>query len=176
MRRLHWTRSCASSLDNFRSDKSFLMLSNHLRFGLPLLLFPGTTITISPIYSSLLNTCPYHFNPLSCAFLDISPTFKPYNYFIPNSVQLGDSTHPLNIFKCFFLSSRIVETRQRSAHGRCVHWSPGKYRKSRTWDGEIYQLDFSGKIHQKHVQVEYVTDKWCMAYDCGVSGNSPFHA
>ena len=33
---LHWTRSCASSPDNSLSDKSFLMLSNHLRFGLPL--------------------------------------------------------------------------------------------------------------------------------------------
>ena len=44
------------------SDKSFLM-SNHLRFGLPLLLFPGTstTITLLPTYSSsLLNTCSYH--------------------------------------------------------------------------------------------------------------------
>ena len=54
------------------------MLSNHLRFGLPLLLFPGTSIvtTILPTYSSsLLNTCPYHFNLLSCTFLDISPTF-----------------------------------------------------------------------------------------------------
>ena len=60
------------------SDKSFLMLSNHLHFGLPLLLFPGTSIPISllPTYlSSLLNTCPYHFNLLSCTFLDISPTF-----------------------------------------------------------------------------------------------------
>ena len=74
MRRLHLTRSCASSPDSSLSDKSFLMLSNHLRFGLPLLLFPGTSITITllPTYSSsLLNTCPYH----SCTFLDISPTF-----------------------------------------------------------------------------------------------------
>ena len=55
-----------------------LMLSNHLRFGLPLLLFPGTSITITllPTYSySLRNTCPYHFNLRSCTFLDISPTF-----------------------------------------------------------------------------------------------------
>ena len=54
------------------------MLSNHLRFGLPLLLFPGTSIpiTLFPTYSSsLLETCPYHFNLLSCTFLDISPTF-----------------------------------------------------------------------------------------------------
>ena len=32
--------------------------------------------------------CPYHFNLLSCTFLDISPTS---NSFIPNSVQHGDS-------------------------------------------------------------------------------------
>ena len=78
MRRLHLARSWASSLDNSLSDKSFLMLSNHLRFGLPLLLFPGTSIAITllPTYSSsLLNTCPYHFNLLYCTFLDISPTF-----------------------------------------------------------------------------------------------------
>ena len=78
MRRLHLARSCASSLDNSLSDKSFPMLSNHLRFGLPLLLFPGTSvaITLLPTYSSsLLNTCPYHFNLLSCTFLDIYPTF-----------------------------------------------------------------------------------------------------
>ena len=78
MRLFHLARSCASSLDNYLSDKSFLMLSNHLRFGLPLLLFPGTSIAITllPTYpSSLLNTCPYHFNLLSCTFLDISLTF-----------------------------------------------------------------------------------------------------
>ena len=62
------TRSNASSPDNSLSDKSFLMLSNHLRFGIPLLLFPGTSITINllPTYSSfLLNTCPYPFKLLS---------------------------------------------------------------------------------------------------------------
>ena len=78
VRRLHLGRSCASSPDNSLSDKSFLMLSNHLRFGLPLLLFPGTSIpiTILPTYSSsLLKTCPCHFNLLSCTFLDISPNF-----------------------------------------------------------------------------------------------------
>ena len=60
MRRLHLGRSCMSSSDNPLSDKSFLMLSNHLRFGLPLLLFPGISIpiTLFPTYSSsLLETC-----------------------------------------------------------------------------------------------------------------------
>ena len=60
------------------SDKSFLMLSNHHHFHLPLLLFPGTSIpiTLLPTYSSsFLITCPYHFNLLSCIFLDIYPTF-----------------------------------------------------------------------------------------------------
>ena len=81
-RRLHWTRSWASSLDNSLSDKSFLMLSNHLRFGLSLLLFPSTSIpiTLLPTYSSsLLNTCPNHFNLLSCTFFFI---------FLPPSVSL----------------------------------------------------------------------------------------
>ena len=78
MRRLQWTRSCAFSPDNSLSDKSFLMLSNYLRFGLPPLLFPGTSITITLLTtysSSLLNTCPYHFNLLYCTFLEMSATF-----------------------------------------------------------------------------------------------------
>ena len=78
MSRLHFAWSCASSPDNSLSDKSFLMLSSHLRFGLPLLLLPGTsvTITILPTYSSpFFNTCPYHFYQRSCTFLDISTTF-----------------------------------------------------------------------------------------------------
>ena len=78
MRLLHLAQSCVSSLDNSFSDKSFPMVSIHLRFGLPHLLSPGTStpITLLPTYSSsLLNTCPCHFNLLSCTFLDISPTF-----------------------------------------------------------------------------------------------------
>ena len=47
MRRLHLTRYCSSSTDSPFSDNSFLMLSNHLRFGIPLLIFPGTPITIT---------------------------------------------------------------------------------------------------------------------------------
>ena len=98
VRRLHVGRSCTSSPDNPLSDKSFLMLSNHLRFGIPLLLFPGTSIliTLLPTYSSsLLETCPYHFNLLSCTFfLYFSHFCRPSNSFIPNSVHLGDSTHP----------------------------------------------------------------------------------
>ena len=78
MRRLHLARSSAFSPDNSRSDKSFLMVSNHLRFGLPIFLFPCTSIAITLLRkysSSLLNTCAYHFNLLSCTFLDIYPTF-----------------------------------------------------------------------------------------------------
>ena len=44
MRHLHLARYCASAPDNSLSDKSFLMLSNHLRFGLPLFIFPGPSI------------------------------------------------------------------------------------------------------------------------------------
>ena len=97
MRRLRFALPCASSLDNSLSFKSFLMLSNHLRFGLPVLLFPGTSIAITlfPTYSSsLLNTCPYHFNLLSCTFLDISPTLV-VPLFAPNSyrqTKMADSS------------------------------------------------------------------------------------
>ena len=78
MRRLHLARSFASSPGNSLSNKSCQMPSNHLRPGLPLLLFPGPSVSITPLptYSySLLNTCPHTFNQVSCTFLDISPTF-----------------------------------------------------------------------------------------------------
>ena len=94
MRRLHLARSCASSLDNYLSDKSFLVISNHLRFGLPLFLFPviSIAITLLPTYSSsLLNTL----QPTFLHFLGYFSHLRcPSNSFIPNSVQLGDSTHP----------------------------------------------------------------------------------
>ena len=97
MRLLHLTWSCASSPDSSLSDKSFLTLSNHLCFGLPLLLFPGT-ITLLPTYSySLLNTCPYRFNLLFCTFLDISPTFAVPLFLlfliIPNYLPLFITPH-----------------------------------------------------------------------------------
>ena len=119
MRLLHLARSCASSLDNSLSDKSFLMLSNHLRFGLPLLLFPSTSIAITllPTYSSsLLNTCQYHFNLLSCTFLDISPTFVVL--LILSFLILSNFVTPLihlnilisttsNFFSCAFFTAQV---------------------------------------------------------------------
>ena len=74
-----WDR-CFSIYPGSLSDKSFLMLSKHLRFGLPLLLFPGTSITITLLPTfSLLDTCPCHFNLPSYTFLDISPTFAEHS-------------------------------------------------------------------------------------------------
>ena len=46
------------------------------------------------LLSSLPITCPYHFDPLSCNFLDYFSHLRcPSNSFIPYSVQLCDSTH-----------------------------------------------------------------------------------
>ena len=46
-------------------------------------------------YSSLLNTCPYHFNLYFPALFGYFVDFRcPSNSFIPNAVHLGDSTHP----------------------------------------------------------------------------------
>ena len=59
---------------------------------------PSSSLFSSPVcYSSLLMTCPYHFNPDSCTFLDFSPTFAaevrcPSNCFIPYSVHLISTT------------------------------------------------------------------------------------
>ena len=43
MRHLHFIRFCASSPESSLSDKSLLMLCNHLHSELPLLLLPGIT-------------------------------------------------------------------------------------------------------------------------------------
>ena len=117
--RLHLGRSCASSPDNPLSDKSFLVLSSHLRFGLPLLLFPGTSIpvTLLPMYSSsLLETCPYHFNLLSCTFLDISLTsvFPLILSFLILSILVTPLIHfnilisaTSNFFSCAFIIAHV---------------------------------------------------------------------
>ena len=98
MIRFQLIRHCVSSYDSSLSDESFLTLSNHLRFGLSLLLFHHTSITITllPTHSSyLLDTLLIHFKLLSCTFFGyISHLRYPYNYFIPYSVQLGNSAHP----------------------------------------------------------------------------------
>ena len=64
----------APSPDNSLSDKSVLMLSDHLRFGLPILLFPGISITITLVSTySVLSSI--HAQLLSCSFLHISAIF-----------------------------------------------------------------------------------------------------
>ena len=119
MRLLHLARYYVSSFDNSFSDQSFPMVSIHLRFGLPLLLFPGTSIpiTLLPTYSSSLhNTCPYHFNLLSCTFLDISPTFVVP--LILSFLILSSWLNPLihlnilisatsNFFSCAFFTAQV---------------------------------------------------------------------
>ena len=118
MTRLHLTRSCSSSTDNSLPDKSFLMLSNHVRFGLPLLFFPGTSIAITllPTYSSSpLNTCPCHFNLLSWTFLDISPFFAVpmiLSFLGDNSCVKYFQSHMTPFFKlhiCLKISCTIVQ-------------------------------------------------------------------
>ena len=70
---LHLTQSCTSSPDSYLSHKSFPMLSNHLRFGIPLLLFP------EPPSPSL--SCPYIFLLFSIHALTISTYFQFLGYF-----------------------------------------------------------------------------------------------
>ena len=75
--RLHSPRFWASSGSMSFSRMSCCNTSLHLRFGLPLDLFPGTfrSCTALPIYSGgLLLTCPYHLNLLSWSFSDMSRT------------------------------------------------------------------------------------------------------
>ena len=67
-----------SSLNSPFSLTSAPTLSNHLQFGLPLLIFPCTSVPIALLHtqsSYLLITRPYHLNFLSWTFFEISPTF-----------------------------------------------------------------------------------------------------
>ena len=77
MRHLQWTRSCASSPDNSLTNNLFLMLSNHLRFGLPLLIFPVTYISITRLAILLLFSIHAHTTSTFTFlhFLDILSTF-----------------------------------------------------------------------------------------------------
>ena len=81
MKRLHLTHSYALAPLSIISDKSFLMSSNHLRFGLPLLLFLGTsiTITLTPTYRSSLLNMP---TPLQPTFLHFFGYFSPLLSFL----------------------------------------------------------------------------------------------
>ena len=92
---LHTARFGISSPDSHFSVP--FTLSIHLCFGLPFLLFPSTSILIifvTTYSSSLLMTCPYHFNLLW------NPDFLGYFShfccppFIPYSVHLFNTTHP----------------------------------------------------------------------------------
>ena len=64
--------------------------------------------SLAHILFSVINTCPYHFNLRSCTSVDISSTFVVA--LIHNSVQLGDSTHPLPLTMNTFNISEVIET------------------------------------------------------------------
>ena len=110
------------------------MLSNHLRFGLPLLFSPGTsttiTITLLPTYSSsLLNT--YHFNILSCTFLEISPTFvvpvilsflilsSLVTHFIHLNILISAAS---NFFSCAFSNAHLGTVRHCWSYNCLVYF------------------------------------------------------
>ena len=85
------------------SDRSFLVLSVHLRSGLPLFFTPSISITISLTYRAHIpllfsmhaHTISSYFPALSWRIVIFFHSRCPSNYIIPYSVQLGDSTHPL---------------------------------------------------------------------------------
>ena len=118
------------------------MLSNHLRFGLPLVLFPGTSITITllPTYSSsLLNA--FISIPLQPTFLHFLGYFSQLrcSYFFHNSAQLGDFTHPINIlisttsnfFSCFLHSTCPgIGSNSHFPNSLPVDWYPSSHPSS----------------------------------------------
>ena len=68
----------ASSPDNSLSDKSLLMLSNTCPSVFLSFFFPAPHHSLAHIVffsSKYMDARAYHFNLLSCTFLDISPTF-----------------------------------------------------------------------------------------------------
>ena len=119
VRRLHLTRSFASSPDSSPSDKSFLTLFNHLRFGIPLLLFQRTSITIScPHILLLFSVCAHtvlhflgYFSHLRCP----SNSFKIVHWplflsFCPQLPTTITDAYKMAADKMFFLISKICFT------------------------------------------------------------------
>ena len=107
----------ASSPDNSLSDKLFLMLFNHLRFVLPLVLFLGTSIhqhhSLAHIFF-FSSKCMYVHIPLQPTFLHFLWYFshlrRPSISFINNSVKLGDSFILTSSFPPHPTSSRAFFT------------------------------------------------------------------
>ena len=80
MRRFHLTRFCASSPDSFLSNKSFLMLSNHLEFRSSSPSFPAppspslSCLRIRLVFSTHAHTTSTYFIPCQIIrFLAIFP-------------------------------------------------------------------------------------------------------
>ena len=128
MRRLHLARSCASSLDNYLTDKSSLMLSNHLLFGLPLFVSPGTSITVTPVPTRILLLFSIHAHTTSTYFpalyLDIYPTFV-----VPLMVMFCFLPllllFPPPLFSLEMQTQRLLQSLSFSKSIRCTTMHPG---------------------------------------------------
>ena len=116
MQRHRLTRCLALSLYSSLTDKSFLMLFNHIRFG-PRILSPGTSITITLL--STYSSSQYMPIPLQHNFLHFLWYFPHlhchFKCFIPCCVQLGDSTHPSS-FKPHPTSYLVISSLPMSRH------------------------------------------------------------
>lgn len=116
MRLLHAFMLLAIFGFKFFSPRSPLMLLIYLRLGLPLLLFPCTSISmiLLPTWSSptLILKCPYHLNLDSWIFLEISVTFTVplmYSFLIWLFWWLFPSTQHLHFRHIHLLLSAILQ-------------------------------------------------------------------
>ena len=135
MRCLYLTRSCASS-----PNKSFLTLSNHLRFGLPLLLFPGT-------YSQHYMSAKISSHPLLC-----SVHFLPAARAGPNGIDIEVSWHHMVSVSNF----------------QSIDWIISLYLDIDTYFGiwilyadfQIYTIVLTYRIWTYNASIEYRTQFW----------------
>ena len=75
----------------------FISFSRRLRLGRPLILFPGTTVSIiflERLSSSLLMMCPYQFNRFYLRNIDIWHTLAPSVYLVSDMVLSGLTPYP----------------------------------------------------------------------------------
>ena len=98
---LHLARFCASSPDTSLFDTSFLMLSNHLRFGLRVLLFPRHLHHMCPLRIQFSILCQYRsqiFNVATFFKLSTCKLILELPSKFPSPLNLGHTVFFLHIF------------------------------------------------------------------------------